>query len=244
MNSSSANRRFVCRVLPREFAFTFFCLTAGASILSGALANAATLSVEEVEASPGDVNITVDVSLETKSSEQVSDMQFDLAFNDEHLEFVNAEIGPAASAANKTLQSNQLEPGVVRLVISGLNQNAIPDGVVAKTSFALSETAPNEKFVLDAENVILSDPTGLQVFATAVSGGIIAGYPFGDVNRDGRVDAIDIQLVINYVLGLPMPPGVNGDDVDVNDDGNVNAQDIQLVINAVLGISARYDVAM
>ena len=55
-----------------------------------------------------------------------------------------------------------------------------------------------------------------------------------DVNRDGVVDARDLQLVINVVLGIPLPAGITEDDADVNNDGIVNALDIQQVINALL----------
>lgn len=54
---------------------------------------------------------------------------------------------------------------------------------------------------------------------------------FGDVNDDGLVDAVDIQLVINSVLGVTANPAA-----DLNDDGLTDAVDIQLVINTVLGI--------
>lgn len=52
-----------------------------------------------------------------------------------------------------------------------------------------------------------------------------------DVNGDGGVDAVDIQLVINAVLSLD----IDNLDADINDDGMVDAVDVQLVINAVLG---------
>ena len=52
-----------------------------------------------------------------------------------------------------------------------------------------------------------------------------------DVNMDGSVDAIDIQLVINEALGL-----TTGYCCDLNLDSHVDAVDIQLVINTVLGI--------
>ncbi|MGI6460013.1 MAG: PKD domain-containing protein [Candidatus Hydrogenedentales bacterium] len=54
-----------------------------------------------------------------------------------------------------------------------------------------------------------------------------------DVNRDGKIDAVDVQLVINGALGLPLPPGIH---TDVNGDGVTNAIDIQRVINAALGL--------
>lgn len=52
-----------------------------------------------------------------------------------------------------------------------------------------------------------------------------------DVNRDGMVDAIDLQLVINELLG-----GTTGYNGDVNGDSFVNALDVQIVVNAILGI--------
>lgn len=53
-----------------------------------------------------------------------------------------------------------------------------------------------------------------------------------DVNRDGTVNALDIQIVINAVLGLPIPDYA---EPDVSGNGRVDAMDIQRVINAVLG---------
>lgn len=54
---------------------------------------------------------------------------------------------------------------------------------------------------------------------------------FADVNNDGVVDAVDIQLVINAALGLSIEF-----DADVDGNSVVNAVDIQLVINAALGV--------
>ncbi len=54
-----------------------------------------------------------------------------------------------------------------------------------------------------------------------------------DVNNDGKIDAIDVQLVVNAVLALP---GAKSEDVnpDANRDGQVNASDIQVVVNKAL----------
>jgi len=55
---------------------------------------------------------------------------------------------------------------------------------------------------------------------------------FGDINGDGVVNAIDVQLVINAALGMDTSPY----NADINGDSVVNAVDVQLVINAALGI--------
>jgi len=54
----------------------------------------------------------------------------------------------------------------------------------------------------------------------------------GDVNGDGVVNALDVQLVINAALGLPLEPGF---DADVTGSGTVDATDVQTVINLALG---------
>lgn len=53
----------------------------------------------------------------------------------------------------------------------------------------------------------------------------------GDLDGDGNVNSVDVQLVINVVLGTNT--STNG---DVDGSGQTNSIDIQLVINAVLGI--------
>jgi len=58
---------------------------------------------------------------------------------------------------------------------------------------------------------------------------IIELPPGADINADGAVDAIDVQLVINAVLGIPVDY-----DCDVNTDRYINAIDVQTVINAAL----------
>ena len=68
-----------------------------------------------------------------------------------------------------------------------------------------------------------ADLTSLSVFS-------VFGYP--DINRDGLLNASDVQLVINGALGIDMA----GRKADVNNDNAINATDVQLVINAALGI--------
>lgn len=58
-------------------------------------------------------------------------------------------------------------------------------------------------------------------------------YAPADINNDGSVNALDVQLVINGALWLH-----TGFDCDVDKTGDVDAIDIQLVINAALGLGA------
>jgi len=65
----------------------------------------------------------------------------------------------------------------------------------------------------------------------ALSDGIATSFRAEDLNEDGAVNAVDVQLVINGALGLLDPL-----ETDVNFDKVTNAVDVQLVINAALGL--------
>ena len=55
----------------------------------------------------------------------------------------------------------------------------------------------------------------------------------GDVNDDGQVDILDVQLCVNVVLGTESD-SVTVLRADVNQDGDVNVLDIQVVVNMFL----------
>ncbi|MBI4558850.1 MAG: IPT/TIG domain-containing protein [Candidatus Hydrogenedentes bacterium] len=58
----------------------------------------------------------------------------------------------------------------------------------------------------------------------------VCGEP-SDIDANGQVNAVDVQLVINSALGLS-----TGFDCDIDNNGDVDAVDVQLVINGALGI--------
>jgi len=60
----------------------------------------------------------------------------------------------------------------------------------------------------------------------------LRSFPGDDPNGDGKVNAVDVQLIINGALGLTIRPF----DPDVNGDEAVNAVDVQLAINGALGV--------
>jgi hypothetical protein len=55
----------------------------------------------------------------------------------------------------------------------------------------------------------------------------------GDVNQDGRVDIIDIQLCVNVILGTETDPGRIAR-ADANGDGRVDVLDLQRIVNTIL----------
>jgi spore coat protein CotH len=76
------------------------------------------------------------------------------------------------------------------------------------------------------------------MFLTAIgSWATAASLPIpGDVDLSGRLDALDVQLVLNAALGSQSAASA-----DIDYSGAVDASDVQLVINAVLGITIDSD---
>lgn len=58
----------------------------------------------------------------------------------------------------------------------------------------------------------------------------------GDVNMDGRINIADVNMILNYVLGLN-PDNFNAALADVDGNGRILITDVNGVLNHVLGIS-------
>jgi murein DD-endopeptidase MepM/ murein hydrolase activator NlpD len=54
-----------------------------------------------------------------------------------------------------------------------------------------------------------------------------------DINLDGRVDVLDVQLAVNVFLGTEADPGIVAR-ADVNGDGSVDVIDVQAIVNVFL----------
>ncbi len=75
----------------------------------------------------------------------------------------------------------------------------------------------------------MSSSVGIQLHANCVES--TAPELPGDINGDGVIDIMDVNTIINSMLGKIEP----NDDCDVNEDGNIDVVDVNSVINAMLG---------
>ena len=126
-------------------------------------------------------------------------------------------------------------PASIRLPVT---QSPVPNEVVlgalsTDLDSQLAPTLPLDPVLqveapvdLDVANRALFDATHFTTYA------LMGALRPADVNADGAVNSVDIQLAVNAVLGFDITPWK----ADVNGDGATNAIDIQSVINTVLGI--------
>lgn len=153
---------------------------------------------------------------------------------------------------------NPTAADVITLTVKVRNIGTVAAGA-SKVRIEVQGEATPEDYVVPAldpgenhtvtRDVTLPAATGYIVVATADIEGVVAegaednntgqvtfdvapGNPY-DINLDGFVNAIDVQIAINAVLSLPY-----SGNPDVNRDLLINAVDVQLVINAALGLLA------
>jgi hypothetical protein len=113
-----------------------------------------------------DGSIRVPVVIGPLGSESVAALQFDLLFETSQLRFDSVEPGPSALDGSKSTHANPIKPGTARIIVAGLNRNALADGVVAWARFSPAPGA-QPPFSVRLSGVVLSDPYGTAVNAHA-----------------------------------------------------------------------------
>jgi len=136
-----------------------------------AQASGATLSVGSGSGSPGTLDVVVPVTLSSEPSSEVSGVNFDLLYDSSRLSVGGVTIGAAASAAGKSLSSSQPSPGTVRVIVFGLNQEAIADGILADIHFNVLPAAAPGQSALTLSAASASDPWGVAVLPLTLSNG-------------------------------------------------------------------------
>ncbi len=121
-----------------------------------------------------DGRVCLPVYLARAAHEDVSGLQFELAFDAARLAFAEVTAGDAATGAHKDLFFNARGPGRVVVIVAGLNQSAIAPGVVAHCCFTASASAPGTHSVA-LEQVALSNPYGVPLPARSSPGTVTVG---------------------------------------------------------------------
>jgi len=135
--------------------------------------------------------------------------------------------------------------------ITTFNPSSGRVGTVVTISGANLNGATTVRFnVTNSTSFTVLSPTQISatVPAGATTGAITVITPLGsgvsssafivtssrcDINGDGSVNVLDIQLLINTILGVPGSPA----SCDINSDGITNVLDLQVLINVILGLA-------
>jgi Cohesin domain len=121
-------------------------------------------------ASPGS-NVLLPLSLSSSGS-LVSGAEWTISYSSADFVAANLTAGPAATSATKNLECNSISAGSYACILTGLNQNAMSDGVVANLVLTLSSTTLATSSTVSVTEPSSSDPNG-NTLATAASGSTV-----------------------------------------------------------------------
>jgi hypothetical protein len=136
----------------------------------GTYAFGATVTMESGTINPGYELANLAITLTLEPGDEVASGQWDLTFDISSLNLYAVQTGPAAEAAGKTVSFSELNEGTIRILVTGLNMDAVPDGVLARVLFAADSRTVEGESPLTLNNAILSNPYGTEVSSSAVSG--------------------------------------------------------------------------
>ncbi|HNS17962.1 MAG TPA: YDG domain-containing protein [Bacteroidales bacterium] len=90
-------------------------------------------------------------------------------------------------------------------------------------------------------NVEVRTVCGTGIYAEVVAGTFTTKL-LGDVNCDGFLTVLDVQILTNYIMGSQAWTQCIGDGGDINGDGQINVLDIVALINIILGQTGKASV--
>jgi hypothetical protein len=124
-------------------------------------ATAAVIELDTLAMGDGTV-AEVPVTIAAEAGEEIASLQFDMHFDDATFDLVDVVPGESSSDALKQVIYSVRSPGVIRVIVAGLNQNVIRDGNIATVLLAPdAEDAVPQTLSLDS--IVISDPFGERV---------------------------------------------------------------------------------
>ena len=130
---------------------------------------AVTLTVGDNSGLPGET-ITIAVDLTSKVNESIAGLNFDLGFDSTRLTISGVSAGQVVTDAGKSLSYSEPAAGIVRILIFGLNQDIIADGVIADVSFDIQPTASAGPITLSLSSAAVTNPGAQAISVTTVNG--------------------------------------------------------------------------
>ncbi len=100
--------------------------------------------------------------------DQMASLQFDLGFDAASVEVLSVEAGACALQAAKEVVFSRTAAGTVRVIVAGMNQNTIQEGVVATVYLQRVDTG-SAPAAMELDSIVVADPMGNSVESTGAN---------------------------------------------------------------------------
>lgn len=197
-------------------------------------AGTAVIEVGSLTAYPGD---TIEIPVSLRNNPGVTSFKLTVHYDDTLLSYQSLAFDEALTAieGSETLVNDE-QRGQVTLTWVATGSNYSGSGSVAVLTFKVNAAQENTNTQLgvtyDEDDVFNIDFVNQHFLAKAGSVQVNTVRP-GDINGDGKVDAMDAMLLLHYVCGLKQNE-VKGNP-DVNGDGKTNNKDVVILLRYVAG---------
>jgi hypothetical protein len=186
-----------------------------------------------------ETSLQIPISLTNCAGSDISAISVDIGYDPLVVTPTGALIGPAGTAADKTVSTHLVSTGLYRVSVFKIsNNNIIGNGVVAYVTFDILENAPLGTSTL-SNTPSASDPIGNPVVVGGKDGSVnVTACMAGDCDCNGSVSIAEVQSCINMFLKKKAVEIC----VDLNIDGTVSIDEVVMCINNHLGIVPTGDV--
>lgn len=160
-------------------------------VLLAGSAQGAVVTAEDVLTSIESGTASVSVVLANEPGDNIGSLQFDMDYDPGVLSIApdtDIVAGQAALDAGKTLDAYPVDGDTFRVLIFGINQDAMGDGVIAEMTFGIGSDALTGTYPLLFTELLVAAVSGTEVPSTAQDGSVY-------------IDGIDLFAVSASVVG-------------------------------------------
>lgn len=186
------------------------------------------------------------LSVKMKNAVAIQTVQFDLylpngvsvAKDNENFELIELSTERTTSKKMDTFSSNFTATGAYRVLINS-NQGYSFDGNDGEIVLITIDVSPEMEagdYPIFLKDIVLASTASDGYETSSVKSTIhISNYKVGDVNNDGKVNAIDLNAIVNFILERRNYPFQFMEKAaDLNGDNKINAIDVNMVANMIL----------
>src|SRR5439155_25437008 len=110
--------------------------------------------------------VSLPISL-TAPGGQAAALQWKLTYSPSDFRGVTIGLGPAGSSVNKALACNTGTPGQYACLVSGMNMNTLPNGVLANVNLTISSSTANTSSAVSLVSPVAASAAGDAIPAIA-----------------------------------------------------------------------------
>jgi len=195
------------------------------------------LTIDDASAIQGKTNAAVRVSLNNSATSAVSSMQFDILYNATAGIHANGSYVLSSRTTGFSASVTPYENGAnskATVLIYKLSGSIAPGtGAIVDVLFNIDTGAAVGTSTMSLNNCVLSDISANRITSDCTDTAIFKVEPAcgspGDINKDGAINVLDLQMLINCIMGRGAC-----NCCDLNSDSSYNIFDLQLLINKIL----------